>query len=44
VFVSDESGAADVVIDAHTLAKRSTIALGGEAGNRTSFELHTHTA
>ena len=33
VFVSDESGAADVVIDARTLRKRSTIALGGEAGN-----------
>jgi hypothetical protein len=33
VFVSDESGAADVVIDAATGAKRSTIDLGGEAGN-----------
>ena len=33
VFVSDESGRADVVIDARTLKKRSTIALGGEAGN-----------
>jgi DNA-binding beta-propeller fold protein YncE len=33
VFVSDESGEADVVIDATTLTKRSTIALGGEAGN-----------
>lgn len=33
VFVSDESGEADVVIDAKTLAKRATIALGGEAGN-----------
>jgi DNA-binding beta-propeller fold protein YncE len=33
VFVSDESGAADVVIDAATWAKRSTIDLGGEAGN-----------
>lgn len=33
VFVSDESGGADVVIDARTHAKRSTIALGGEAGN-----------
>jgi DNA-binding beta-propeller fold protein YncE len=33
VFVSDESGRADVVIDARTLEKRSTIALGGEAGN-----------
>jgi DNA-binding beta-propeller fold protein YncE len=33
VFVSDESGKADVVIDARTLTKRATIALGGEAGN-----------
>ena len=33
VFVSDESGRADVVIDAATGTKRSTIALGGEAGN-----------
>jgi len=33
VFVSDESGGADVVIDAKTLARRSAIALGGEAGN-----------
>jgi DNA-binding beta-propeller fold protein YncE len=33
VFVSDESGEADVVIDARTNAKRSTIRLGGEAGN-----------
>ena len=33
VFVSDESGDADVVIDPATHAKRSTIALGGEAGN-----------
>lgn len=33
VFVSDESGAADVVIDARTLAKRASIPLGGEAGN-----------
>lgn len=33
VFVSDEAGDADVVIDARTNAKRSTIALGGEAGN-----------
>jgi DNA-binding beta-propeller fold protein YncE len=33
VFVSDESGDADVVIDATTHRKRSTIALGGEAGN-----------
>jgi len=33
VFVSDEAGSADVVIDPATRAKRSTIALGGEAGN-----------
>lgn len=33
VFVSDESGEADVVIDAKTHRKRATIALGGEAGN-----------
>jgi DNA-binding beta-propeller fold protein YncE len=33
VFVSDESGAADVVIDPKTSKKRSTIDLGGEAGN-----------
>lgn len=33
VFVSDESGEADVVIDATTNAKRATIDLGGEAGN-----------
>ena len=33
VFVSDEAGGADVVIDAATSAKRSTIDLDGEAGN-----------
>jgi DNA-binding beta-propeller fold protein YncE len=33
VFVSDESGEADVVIDPKTGRKRSTINLGGEAGN-----------
>lgn len=33
LFVSDESGRADVVIDAGTGEKRSSIALGGEAGN-----------
>ena len=33
VFVSDESGGADVVIDPKTGTKRSTIDLGGEAGN-----------
>lgn len=33
VFVSDESGEAEMVIDARTRARRSTISLGGEAGN-----------
>lgn len=33
VFVSDESGGSDVVIDPNTMRKRSTIDLGGEAGN-----------
>jgi hypothetical protein len=33
VFVSDESGGSDAVIDAATLRKRSTIDLDGEAGN-----------
>ena len=33
LFVSDERGAADVVIDARTLRKRATVALGGKAGN-----------
>ena len=41
VFVSDESGEADVVIDAKTGAKRSTIALGGEAGN-THYDSVSH--
>src|SRR5256885_13288665 len=41
VFVSDESGAADVVIDATTGAKRSTIPLGGEAGN-THYDSVSH--
>src|SRR5919202_469020 len=41
VFVSDESGEADVVIDARTNAKRSTIALGGEAGN-THYDSVSH--
>ena len=41
VFVSDESGAADVVIDARANAKRSTIALGGEAGN-THYDSVSH--
>ncbi|MES1258999.1 MAG: YncE family protein, partial [Gemmatimonadota bacterium] len=33
VFVSDESGGTDVVIDPKSGTKRSTIDLGGEAGN-----------
>ena len=41
VFVSDESGEADVVIDAATNAKRSTIPLGGEAGN-THYDSVSH--
>lgn len=41
IFVSDESGAADVVIDARTNAKRSTIALGGEAGT-THYDSVSH--
>jgi DNA-binding beta-propeller fold protein YncE len=41
VFVSDESGNADVVIDATTNAKRSTIELGGEAGN-THYDSVSH--
>lgn len=41
VFVSDESGDADVVIDARTNGKRSTIALGGEAGN-THYDSVSH--
>jgi hypothetical protein len=41
VFVSDESGRADVVIDAKTGAKRSTIDLGGEAGN-THYDSVSH--
>jgi DNA-binding beta-propeller fold protein YncE len=41
VFVSDESGNADVVIDAKTLTKRSTIALSGEAGN-THYDSVSH--
>ena len=41
VFVSDESGEADVVIDARTNEKRSTIALGGEAGN-THYDSISH--
>jgi DNA-binding beta-propeller fold protein YncE len=41
VFVSDESGEADVVIDAKTARKRSTINLGGEAGN-THYDSVSH--
>lgn len=41
VFVSDESGEADVVIDAEQTTKRSTIALGGEAGN-THYDSVSH--
>jgi DNA-binding beta-propeller fold protein YncE len=41
VFVSDESGAADVVIDAASDVKRSTIPLGGEAGN-THYDSVSH--
>ncbi len=41
VFVSDEAGGADVVIDAKTGAKRSTIDLGGEAGN-THYDSVSH--
>ncbi len=41
VFVSDESGEADAVIDARTSTKRSTIALGGEAGN-THYDAVSH--
>jgi len=41
VFISDESGDADVVIDARTNKKLSTIALGGEAGN-THYDSVSH--
>ena len=41
VFVSDESGEADVVIDPKTARKRSTINLGGEAGN-THYDSVSH--
>jgi hypothetical protein len=41
VFVSDEAGEADVAIDARTNTKRSTIALGGEAGN-THYDSVSH--
>ena len=41
VFVSDESGGADVVIDPKSARKRSTINLGGEAGN-THYDSVSH--
>jgi sugar lactone lactonase YvrE len=41
VFVSDERGGTDVVIDAKTGTKRSTIQLGGEAGN-THYDSVSH--
>lgn len=41
LFVSDESGEADVVIDARTNTRRSVIALGGEAGN-THYDSVSH--
>jgi DNA-binding beta-propeller fold protein YncE len=41
IFVSDESGGADVVIDPNTNKKRSTIDLGGEAGN-THYDSVSH--
>ena len=41
IFVSDESGGADVVVDARTNTKRSTIELGGEAGN-THYDSVSH--
>ncbi len=41
VFVSDESGGADVVIDPKTGRKRATIDLGGEAGN-THYDSVSH--
>ena len=41
VFVSDESGGKDVVIDPNSGAKRATIDLGGEAGN-THYDSVSH--
>ena len=41
LFVSDESGSADVVIDVATGRKLATIALGGEAGN-THYDSVSH--
>jgi chromate transporter len=41
IFVSDEAGEAVVSIDARTMTKRSTIPLGGEAGN-THYDSVSH--
>jgi DNA-binding beta-propeller fold protein YncE len=41
VFVSDEAGDAELVIDTRTRTRRSTIALGGEAGN-TQYDSVSH--
>lgn len=41
LFVSDEAGETDAVVDAHTHTKRSTIPLGGEAGN-THYDSVSH--
>ena len=41
VFVSDEAGGVDIVIDARTNTKRSAIDLGGEAGN-THYDSVSH--
>lgn len=41
LFVSDESGSADVVIDVASGSKLATIALGGEAGN-THYDSVSH--
>jgi DNA-binding beta-propeller fold protein YncE len=41
LFVSDESGAAEVVLDAATGRNKSTIPLGGEAGN-THYDSVSH--
>jgi DNA-binding beta-propeller fold protein YncE len=41
VFVSDEAGGADIVIDPNTGRKRSAIDLGGEAGN-THYDSVSH--
>ncbi|HEY8831116.1 MAG TPA: YncE family protein [Gemmatimonadaceae bacterium] len=41
IFVSDEAGGTDVVIDPNTMKKRTTIDLGGEAGN-THYDSVSH--